>query len=102
MTDAAGLTSGRVGWDLDVLWTPPEVVRLEPKDRKLTLEPGETRELRAGATSPSKGALTYEWRLDGKVQQPTPSARFQLPSDLPTGSHAVEVASIDPRGRRRS
>jgi hypothetical protein len=100
VTDAAGLKSGRVGWDVDVVWTPPEVVRLEPKDRKLTLEPGETRELRASSTSPAKGALTYEWRLDGKLQQPTTSARFQLPSDLSTGSHAVEVASIDPRGLR--
>src|SRR5262249_1981968 len=34
------------------------------------------------------------------AQQPSPSGRFELPADLPTGSHAVEVASIDARGVR--
>ncbi len=100
VSDAAGLKSGRVGWDVDVLWSPPEISRIEPRDRTLTLEPGETRELRAGASSPSKGALTYEWRLDGHTQPRSPSGRFQLPSDLPQGRHAVDVASIDPRGLR--
>jgi hypothetical protein len=57
------------------------------------------RELRAGATSPAKGPLTYEWRLDGAPQEPS-SSRFRLPADLAPGSHAVEVASIDDRGLR--
>ena len=94
MTDAAGLKSGRVGWDVDVVWSAPQVVRLDPKERKLTLEPGQSRELRAGATSPAKGSLSYEWRLDGKIQPPAPDGRFQLPSDLASGSHTVDVASI--------
>jgi Protein kinase domain len=100
VTNGAGKKSDRVGWDVDVQWAPPVVARLEPRDRAITLEPGQTRTLRAGATSPAKGALSYEWRLDGKAQQPSPSGRFELPTDLPTGSHAVEVASIDARGLR--
>jgi hypothetical protein len=100
VTNGAGKKSDRVGWDVDVQWTPPIVARLEPRDWTITVEPGQTRELRAGATSPAKGALSYEWRLDGKAQQPSASGRFALPADLPTGSHAVEVASIDARGLR--
>jgi hypothetical protein len=100
VANGAGKKSDRVGWDVDVQWAPPIVARLEPRDRTVTVEPGQTRELRAGATSPAKGAVSYEWRLDGKAQQGFASGRFELPADLPTGSHAVEVASIDPRGLR--
>ncbi len=100
VSDATGLTSGRVGWDVDVLWAPPEVARLEPKQQKITIEPGDTRELRAGARAAAEGPITYEWRVNGRAGAPTASGLFRLPADLPEGTNSIEVAALDQRGLR--
>jgi hypothetical protein len=96
--DAAGLAAKRVGWDVDVAQAPPRLVKVEPRDVRLTLEPDATRQLRVSADA-AKRPVQFEWRVDGGRPETESAGRLAL-SGLEPGEHVVEVVSVDPRGLR--
>lgn len=98
VADAAGLTSERVGWDVVVKQARPRLTGAEPRDRRIALQPGETRELRVNASTPTGKPLEYEWAIDGRKQPG--GDRLQLPRDLSEGRHTVQVAAVDRRDLR--
>jgi hypothetical protein len=100
VADQAAAKAPRLAWNVEVKPAPPRIVDFEPRNRSVTIEPGQPMDFSVTVARSDAGDVRYEWRVDSKPRDGAGGSRFRLPGDLPAGSHVVEVTLVDADGLR--